>query len=62
MDNVSRSERSRNAIIQAAAVYTTSKGTYVVFKGGGAGCPSGGSGGLTALKISATNPPKLSVA
>jgi hypothetical protein len=48
-------------IISAPVTYTTSMGTYVVFKGGGAGCPSG-NGGLTALKISAANPPKLSVA
>jgi outer membrane protein assembly factor BamB len=49
-------------IINAAATYTTSKGTYLVFKGNGSGCPSGQSGGLTALKIGAANPPTLSVA
>ena len=46
-------------IIQASVAYTTSKGTYVVFKGAGSNCP-GASGGLTALKISAANPPTIS--
>jgi hypothetical protein len=50
------------AIINAAATYTTAQGTYVVFKGQGSGCPSGTSGGVTALKIAPGNPPTISVA
>ncbi len=49
------------SIINAAAEYTTSTGTYVVFKGG-TSCPSGQSGGLMAIKIGATSPPTVSVA
>ena len=49
-------------IINAPAAYTTSSGTFVVFKGAGTGCPSGQSGGLTAIKISAASPPAASVA
>jgi PQQ-like domain len=53
---------STNAIINAAVAYTTPKGTYVVLKGQGEACPSGQAGNLTALKISATSPPTLSIA
>lgn len=49
------------SIINAAAEYTTSTGTYVVFKGGN-NCPSGQSGGLMAVKIAASSPPSVSVA
>jgi hypothetical protein len=49
-------------IIGAAAAYTTAKGTYVVFKGAGQGCPNGTSGQLTALRISAGSPPDVSIA
>ncbi len=49
-------------IIQAGAAYTTAMGTYVVFKGSGVGCPGGQSGDFTAVKISATNPPRATVA
>ncbi len=52
-------------IINAAAAVTTGAGTYVVLHGyGGAtglGCPTG-AGDLVALKISATAPPKATVA
>jgi hypothetical protein len=43
----------------AAAAYTTSTGTYVVVRtdGGGTSCPSGTSGDLVAVQISATAPP-----
>jgi hypothetical protein len=51
-----------NSIIQAGAAYTTAQGTYVVFKGNGMGCPGGQNGDLTAVKISATNPPKPTIA
>jgi len=51
-----------NAIIQAAATYTTAMGTYVVLKGNGSGCPGGTRGDLTAVRISATSPPRPTVA
>src|SRR5262249_30359701 len=50
-----------NSIIQAGATYATARGTYVVFKGNGVGCPVG-NGDLTAVKISAASPPRPSVA
>ena len=53
---------SSGAIINAAAAYSTPSGAYVVFKGSGSGCPSGQSGGLTAIKIGASSPPTVSVA
>ena len=53
---------SSDQIINAAVSYTSSTGTYVVFKGRGIGCPAGQSGNLTAGKISATAPPGVSVA
>jgi PQQ enzyme-like repeat protein len=51
-----------NAIINAAAAYHTTQGAYVVFKGGGIGCPGGTSGDLTAVRIGAGDPPTISVA
>jgi hypothetical protein len=53
---------SNSAIINAEAAYRTSQGSYVVFRGSGAGCPPGTSGPLVAVKIAAANPPTLSVA
>jgi hypothetical protein len=51
------------SIIQGPATYTTATGTYVVFSGtSGVGCPAGQSGNLVAVKISATNPPRPTVA
>jgi hypothetical protein len=56
---------ANGAIINAFAAYTTPKASYVVFKGAGTGCPSGQSGGLTAIKIvpgaSATTAPTMSI-
>lgn len=49
-------------IINAAAAYRTAQGTYVVFKGAGIGCPGGGAGDLTAIKIGVGNPPTIAVA
>jgi hypothetical protein len=49
-------------IINAAVAYTTPTATYVVFKGTGKNCPSGQSGGLAAIKISAASPPAISMA
>jgi outer membrane protein assembly factor BamB len=49
-------------IINAAAAYATSRGSYVVFKGTGASCPRGQGGDLTAVRIAAASPPTLSTA
>ncbi len=51
-------------IINAAVAYTTATATYVVFKNSAkaSGCPTGQSGGLSALKIAKASPPSLSVA
>jgi hypothetical protein len=53
---------SSSQIINAMASYHTATATYVVFKGGGSGCPQGQSGGLTTFKISAASPPVMSMA
>ncbi len=53
---------SRNPVINAAAAYTTSGGTYVVFKGHGSNCPPGQSGDLTAVRIIPGNPPRVKTA
>ena len=53
---------ANGTIIQAGAVYTTTMGTYFVFRGGVSGCPTGMSGGLMAVKVSAANPPVLTPA
>jgi hypothetical protein len=52
------------AIINASVAYTTATASYVVFKNGGkaSGCPSGQSGGLSAISISKGSPPALAVA
>jgi hypothetical protein len=47
-----------NEIIQAAATYATSQGTYVALK---AACPTG-PGNLVAFKITATSPPTITPA
>jgi hypothetical protein len=54
---------SNGSIINAAAAYTTTSGTYVVFHAGdvGIGCP-GTPGDLIALRIGATAPPTITVA
>jgi outer membrane protein assembly factor BamB len=60
---LAKTKVSNGAIINAMVGYTTAKNaTYVVFKGSGSGCPSGQTGGLTALKITAASPPTVSVA
>ncbi len=51
-----------NPIINAAAAYTTSRGTYVVFKGKGSDCPAGQSGDLIAVRITPGNPPTVKTA
>jgi hypothetical protein len=61
-EGVASAKVASNAIIQAAAAYTTSHGTYVVFRGNGVGCPAGQSGDLTAVKINAGSPPTPAVA
>jgi uncharacterized protein (TIGR03437 family) len=54
---------SAGEISNAAAAYTTSSGTFVVFNStlGGIGCP-GSSGDLVALRIGASSPPTIEVA
>jgi len=59
---LARLEVSRGPIINAAAAYTTTQGTYVVFNGRGVGCPDGRVGDLTAIRIGAASPPTLAVA
>jgi outer membrane protein assembly factor BamB len=49
------------AIITAAAAYTTSQGSYVVFHGYGANCPAGSATGLIAIKVTGS-PPSFSTA
>jgi hypothetical protein len=49
------------AIINAPVSYRTAMGTYVVFRGGGSGCPSG-TGSMTAIRITAAAPPTAAVA
>jgi hypothetical protein len=46
-----------NYIVNAGAAYTTTSGTYVVFKGAGVQCPSGST--LLAVKIGAGDPPAI---
>lgn len=53
---------SKSAVINAAAAYTTSQGTYVVFRGKGSDCPDGQSGDLTAVRILPGNPPTVKTA
>jgi len=48
-------------IINSGVAYTTPMGSYIVFRGAGAGCP-GGTGGLTAVRVTAAAPPALSIA
>jgi hypothetical protein len=59
---VAVSKVSTSAVINAAAAYTTSHGTYVVFKGKGSNCPAGQSGNLTAVRIIPGAPPTLKTA
>ncbi len=59
---VTMAQVSTGPIINAAAVYTTAKGTYVVFKGNGSNCPAGQSGDLTAVRIIAGTPPSVETA
>jgi hypothetical protein len=53
---------ARNAIIGAAASYTTKRGAYVVFKGKGIHCPDGQSGDLTAVRLVPGSPPTVRTA
>jgi hypothetical protein len=50
---------SSEEIINVSAVYTTSSGTYLAFRGSGVGCPARQSGDLVALQIT---PPTARVA
>jgi outer membrane protein assembly factor BamB len=49
------------SIINSPVSYKTAMGTYVVFRTAGSGCPSGQSGAMTALRITAAAPPTASV-
>jgi hypothetical protein len=50
-------------IIGAPAVYTTARGTYVAFRGGPSGCPSGQTGGnIGVLRITASATPTATLA
>ncbi len=49
---LTRAQMTRGPIIQAAAVWPASDGPRVVIKGTGTHCPTGESGGLTAIAIS----------
>jgi hypothetical protein len=62
-EGVQSARVSSGQIINAATAYTTPSGTYVVFSdgGNGVGCP-GAPGDLVALRISASDPPTISVA
>jgi hypothetical protein len=51
---------SSELIMQAAVAYTTPTGTFVAMRARGASCPTG-SGAITAMKISASSPPAISV-
>jgi PQQ enzyme-like repeat protein len=53
---------AKNSIINAAAAYTTTRGTYVVFKGNGINCPPGQVGDLTAVRIMPGAPPRVETA
>lgn len=60
-EGVASARVASNAIINAAAAYTTSQGSYAVMIGAGVGCP-GGAGDLVAIRIGAQAPPQISVA
>ena len=53
---------ANGTIIQAPGRYTTAMGTYFVFRGGVTGCPSGTTGGLMAVRVTAASPPALTPA
>jgi outer membrane protein assembly factor BamB len=61
-NQVAVAQVSTTAIINAAAAYTTSQGTYVVFKGNGINCPAGQLGNLTAVRIVPGAPPTVTTA
>ena len=60
-EGVASARVASNAIINAAAAYTTNQGSYAVMIGAGVGC-SGGAGDLVAIRISASAPPQIAVA
>jgi hypothetical protein len=61
-NQVAVAQVATNGIINAAAAYTTSKGTYVVFKGNGSNCPEGQAGDLTSVRIVPGAPPSVTTA
>jgi hypothetical protein len=50
---------SSNAIIGAAAMYTTAIGTYATFRGNGSACTVGSGGDLTTIRLVAGSPPTI---
>jgi outer membrane protein assembly factor BamB len=61
-DPVASASVSTTSIIGAGIVYRTAQGTYAAFNGSGDGCPSGQSGGIVTLAVTAGAPPQLGVA
>jgi hypothetical protein len=59
---IQKQKVASNIVVTAAATYTTAKGAYVVFRGRGSDCPTPATSDLTALRITATNPPKIETA
>jgi hypothetical protein len=51
-----------NAIVGAGVAYKTAMGTYALFRGPVSGCPSGQSGSMAAIRITAAAPPTAAVA
>ncbi|MEP7125217.1 MAG: hypothetical protein ABJE95_30080, partial [Byssovorax sp.] len=59
---ITEAQVTSNEIINAAAVVTTSKATYVILVGNGSNCPPGQSGDLVALAIGKGSPPTITTA
>lgn len=61
-DPLVSSKVSTGAIIGANVVYTTANGTYFAFRGAGSDCPSGQSGGIVGVSLTAADPPQMATA
>ncbi|HZZ85203.1 MAG TPA: hypothetical protein VFE30_11750 [Anaeromyxobacteraceae bacterium] len=55
-------EVARGPIINAAAAYSTAKGSYLVFRGEGKACPGGRGGDLAAVRLVPGAPPSAELA
>ena len=51
-----------SAIVGAGVAYRTAMGTYALFRGAVSGCPSGQTGSMAAIRITAGSPPTAAVA